>query len=101
MLAEALDALKPKPGFDVLVMSEEKASNYETQPGGQELKRIIDIGTDPWLVRELRGTVAFKRPDAARLKVFALDFNGYPLGTAGTANAITLQRTTVYYLVTK
>ena len=62
-------------------------------------KRITDIGHDPWLVKTLRGTVAFKRADANRLKVTALDFNGQPVGAAGTADAIKLQPRTLYYMI--
>jgi hypothetical protein len=44
------------------------------------VKRITNLGSDPWQVRELNGTVRFKRVDAARMKVTALDFNSYPTG---------------------
>ena len=63
------------------------------------MKRIVIIGTDPWQVRELNGTVRFKRTDAAQLKVTALDFNGYPSDSAGTAREIKLQPETIYYLI--
>jgi hypothetical protein len=81
------------------VMSEEKSTEFQTEPAGPGLKRITNIGKDPWLVRELSGRVSFKRSDAARLKVTALDFNGYATGSAGTANQIQLQPRTIYYLV--
>ena len=81
------------------VMSEEQASNYQTEPVSATVKRIVNIGTDPWQVRELKGTVRFKRADAAQLKVTALDFNGYPAGSAGTAQEIQLQPKTMYYLI--
>ncbi|MCX6904057.1 MAG: hypothetical protein NTW03_11400 [Verrucomicrobia bacterium] len=83
------------------VMSEEKASNFQTEPVSATVKRIVNIGTDPWMVKELKGTVRFKRADAAQLRVTALDFNGYPLGSAGSAGEIALQPNTLYYLVTK
>ena len=63
------------------------------------VKRIVSIGTDPWQVRELNGTVRFKRNDAAQLKVSALDFNGYPTGPIGTAQEFKLQPATLYYLI--
>ena len=62
------------------VMSEEKTSNFQTEPVSATGKRIVNIGTDPWMVKDLTGTVSFKRADAAQLKVTALDFNGYPDG---------------------
>ncbi len=83
------------------VMSEELESNHQTEPVSPTVKRIVNSGTDPWQVRELKGTVRFKRADAAQLKVTALDFNGYPIGPAGTAQEIKLQPTTIYYLIAK
>lgn len=81
------------------VMSEEKSSGFQTQPVSPNLQRVTSIGHDPWLVRNLSGTVRFKRPDAGQLQVTALDYNGYPNGNAGTAQEIKLQPATVYYLV--
>ena len=80
-------------------MTEEKPSGFRAEPAGGSLHRIISIGRDPWLVKNIEGVVRFKRPDAARLKVTALDANGMPAGAAGTADALTLQPTTVYYTV--
>lgn len=85
----------------VQAMTEEKPANFTTEPAGNGLHRITSIGHDPWLIRELQGTVKFKRNDAARLKATALDVNGYPTGSAGTAAALTLQPGTVYYLIEK
>ena len=81
------------------VMSEEQASGFETEAASATTKRITNIGRDPWQVKSLRGTVAFKRADAARLKVTALDFNGQPAGAVGTANEIKLQPSTLYYVI--
>jgi len=80
-------------------MSEEKETGHLTEAVSPTVKRMVSIGTDPWRVRELEGTVRFKRPDAAQLKVTALDFNGYPIGTIGSAQEIKLQPTTLYYLI--
>jgi len=65
------------------------------------VKRIINIGTDPWQVKELNGTVRFKRADAAQLKVTALDFNGYPKDPCGSAQQLKLQPATLYYLISR
>jgi hypothetical protein len=81
------------------VMSEEKTSGYATEPAGEGVKKIVNIGTDPWLVRSLSGTVSFKRADAAQLKVTGLDFNGYPQAPLGSAERIQLQPRTIYYLI--
>jgi len=83
------------------VMSEEQETKHQTEPVSPTVKRIVNIGTDPWQVRELEGIVRFKRADAAQLKVTALDFNGYPAGAAGTAQEIKLQRATMYYLIAR
>lgn len=80
-------------------MTEEKPTNFTTEPAGDGVFRITNIGQDPWLIREIQGTVRFRRPDAGRLRVTTLDFNGYPSGNAGNASAITLLPGVVYYLI--
>lgn len=80
------------------VMSEEKNSGWRTEPAG-DVKRILSIGRDPWLAREMSGTVRLKRTDAGRLKVTALDHAGYPAGQAGAAGEIRLQPQTLYYVI--
>jgi len=81
------------------VMSEEKASGFRTEPVLGSVRRITDIGHDPWLVKKLSGTVRMKRPDAEQLKVTALDYSGYPTGSVGTAREFKLQLETIYYLI--
>jgi len=81
------------------VMSEEKASGFQPEAAGEGVKRITNIGTDPWQVKELNGIVRFKRADATQLKVTALDFNGYPAGVCGSAQQLKLQPATLYYLI--
>ncbi|HYG35300.1 MAG TPA: hypothetical protein VEC99_10975, partial [Clostridia bacterium] len=83
------------------VMSEEKTSDFQTEPVNEGVKKITNIGIDPWMVKELKGTVRLKRADAAELKVTALDFNGYPAGSAVVGSDIRLQPKTVYYLISK
>jgi hypothetical protein len=83
------------------VMSEEKASRFQTEDAGNGMHRITSIGQDPWQVKELTGTVKLNRPDAAKLKVTALYFNGYPTGKVETASEIKLAPQTVYYLITR
>lgn len=81
------------------VMSEEKASGFQTESMADGANRITDIGRDPWLVRSLEGSVHLKRADADRLRVTALDFNGDPGEDAGSAATITLRPDRVYYLL--
>jgi hypothetical protein len=97
----ALDGQPLRNSHNMLlqVMSEEKTSGFQTEKAGEGVQRILNIGRDPWLVRELQGTVRFKRPDAAQLKIRALDFNGYPVGDRGSAREIQLQPTTLYYSI--
>jgi hypothetical protein len=79
------------------VMSEEKASGYRTEPAENGRRKILSIGHDPWLVKNIEGTVKFKRPDASRLKVTALDNYGCPAAEAGMASGLTLRPNVVYY----
>jgi hypothetical protein len=81
------------------VMSEEKATNFQTEPVSEHVKRIKSIGQDPWLVKEFSGEVRFKRRDAAQLAVTALDSSGYPAEKTGTAEHIKLRPTAMYYLI--
>ena len=102
IVAVALDArpLASSERMLLQVMSEEKATDFQTENIGGGLKRIVNIGRDPWLVKNLAGTVTFKRGDAARLKATPLDFNGRPAGPTVPASPLHLRPTTVYYLIT-
>ena len=82
------------------VMSEEQTTGWQTSPAGSGVKKIVSVGKDPWLVKDLAGTVQFKRTDAAQLKVTELDFNGYPTTKTGAADTIKLKPRVVYYLIT-
>jgi hypothetical protein len=101
IVAVALDGRPLATSRKILlqVMSEEKASGFRTEPSGDGVKRIVEIGQDPWLVKEFEGTVRFKRADAGRLKVKALDANAYPREAAPTAADIKLAPRTMYYLI--
>ena len=79
------------------IMSEEKATGFRTEPATATIKRITDIGRDPWQVKELTGTVRFNRP----MKITALDFNGYPTGPVVATTELRLQPKTVYYLISQ
>ncbi|MCX8108253.1 MAG: hypothetical protein N3G20_05550 [Verrucomicrobiae bacterium] len=102
IIAVALDAQPLAVSKRILlqVMSEERETNRRTEQLSPTVKRITNIGTDPWQVRALKGTIRFKRADAAQLKVTALDFIGYPVGTVGNAGEISLRSKTLYYLIT-
>ncbi len=81
------------------VMSEEKSTNFRTEPVRDGVKRIVSIGQDPWLVKEFSGQVEFRRPDAGRLKVEVLDHSGFPAASAGHADSIQLTPAGLYYLI--
>lgn len=81
------------------VMSEEKPSGFTTRDLGKGLKEITSLGADPWLVKNLSGTVQLKRSDAATLKVTALHGNNKKL--LGNGVKISLEKNTLYYLIEK
>jgi len=83
------------------VMSEERVSGFDVESAEGETKKIIDIGHDPWQVKELQGSVHFKRIDADKLRVQLLNEEGSPQKAFGTAAKISLHPTTVYYLITR
>jgi hypothetical protein len=102
VIAVSLDGKPLSSSAKILlqVMSEEQSSGFGATFAGNGLKRIADIGHDPWLVRKLSGEVRLTRPDSAKLTVTPLDFNGYPGAAIGAADAIKLQPEVVYYLIT-
>lgn len=82
------------------VMSEEKPTDFHSEPLPDGDRKIRSIGRDPWLVKQLDGVVKFSRPDAAKLKAIALDPNGDPVKSLGAAREIRLAPSTIYYLIT-
>ena len=82
------------------VMSEEQTTGFETVKTADNLLGIVNIGTDPWRVRQLQGRVELLRKDAQTLVVVPLDLNGYPTSRHGTADCIELLPDTLYYLIT-
>jgi hypothetical protein len=82
------------------VMSEEQPTAFSNEPGAEGTKRIANIGTEPWLIKELAGTIKLKRRDAKAIKAIFLDNNGYPTGKMSAADEIILERSTMYYLLT-
>lgn len=81
------------------VMTEEKANGFQTEPLGDGTRRIVSIGQDPWLVKDVAGTVRLTRPDAGSLRVTPLDDNGMPGEPIGDASEIQLRPETLYYLI--
>jgi hypothetical protein len=54
---------------------------------------------DPWLVKNLTGTVTLKCADVAGLQATPLDGNGRAAGPAVPASPLRLRPTTVYHLI--
>ncbi|MDH7568648.1 MAG: hypothetical protein QHJ73_03575 [Armatimonadota bacterium] len=93
------------------VMTEDQNFGWKTEPaerptpGGRpwQALRIVDLGAPPLEVRQLAGWVSLKRPDAAALKVTALDANGYArreVGRgSGTAVRVDLLPDCLYYVI--
>jgi len=81
------------------VMSEEQATGFAAEDAGNGIKRITDIGHDPWRVKALQGAVRFKTGAAPQFQ--PLDFNGYPQGAALRGVELKLVPETIYYLVTR
>ena len=93
----ALDGhpLKTSRRMLLQVMSEEKATQFQTEPAGEGIRRITHIGRDPWRVKNLAGTVTFNRAVAIQ----PLDFNGDPKGNPRKGPSLILDPATIYYLV--
>jgi len=83
------------------VMSEETPTGFQSVPtDNPAVRRITNIGRDPWRIKPISGGVKFTRADAAKLQVTPLDGNGYAQKRqAGHADDIRLEPATVYYLV--
>ncbi|WP_146531342.1 hypothetical protein [Novipirellula artificiosorum] len=81
------------------VMSEEKNNHFRSVETEKGIRQIESIGEEPWLFRSLQGDVKFKRSDAKQLRVTALDLNGYPIESVGTAERISLRPDIIYYLI--
>lgn len=80
-------------------MSEEQATDFTTVDAGDGVRKITNIGKDPWRVKKLQGTVKFK--SSAGLQVQPLDFNGRAKGVASHTDELKLVPDTLYYLVTR
>ncbi len=82
------------------VISQAQDYGYKAVPA-TGMRKIVDRGTPPIILRNIQGTVSLKRPDAAGLTVTALDFNGYPTQTTTGATKIDLSPDVLYYVIEK
>lgn len=83
------------------VMSEEKPNGFTTMAAEKDTRRITKLGSDPWMVRRLNGSILFKGERTTSVKVLALDPNGYPAKELPFTDNLTLDPGTLYYLITR
>jgi len=81
------------------VMSEEKPTDFQSEAVSESMRKIVNIGKDPWLVKNLEGKIECKRSDAKNLSLTPLQLDGTPLKTTSGAERITLLPETIYYLI--
>jgi hypothetical protein len=83
----------------VQAMSEEASTGFATEAATNGLKRITNIGRDPWRIKALNGTVRFATGAAVRIQ--PLDYNGEPVGSGYDGRELKLEPQSIYYLVTR
>lgn len=102
VFAVSLDDLPLSKSRKILLQVMTEDRNYGWKTTGDKTKTITDLGAPPIVVKKLEGLISFKRPDAASLKVWALDPNGYKRQElAGGAAKIELLPDCVYYGIQK
>ena len=99
MIVVSLDGEKLSNSKRMLlqVMSEERPTGFRVEETSGGILKIADIGRDPWQVKNITGSVAFRSP----VQIQPLDFNGYPAGEKKTRAEIQLAPATIYYLLTR
>ena len=80
------------------VMSQVQDYGFEAKPE-TGLRTIASLGSGPLNLRNMDGTVTFKRADASRLTVTTLDMNGYHKRTVTGSATIELAKDALYYLI--
>lgn len=105
----ALDDQPIKTSGKLLIQVMSEDSNLGWSAPGSGMRAIADVGGPPVIVKQLRGKVMVRRPDAGELKVTPLDFNGRTAPGGNTrpaqqhlkASELNLLPSTFYYLVEK
>ena len=106
VMVVSLDGQPIAAAGKVLVQVVTQEQNYgwvDVQEG--EWRKVTNLGTPPIDVKNIAGKVTIARPDAASLKVTALDPNGYPTDrkvqttVADGRLTITLLPDVLYYVV--
>lgn len=99
VLLVALDGRPLRESGKMLLQVMSEDSNYGWEAPGSGPREIKSTGAAPIVVKKMSGTVSLPRKDADRLRVTALDFNGYRKKPLGSARSIALQEATLYYLI--
>ncbi len=102
ILAVSMDGKELTNSGKILLQVMSQAQDYAyqaTNPGG--LRKIVNRGAAPIIVKQMAGSVSFKRSDASKLRVTLLDFNGYPIRSRTGADKIELDSDVLYYLIEK
>lgn len=103
VLLVSLDAkpLRESSRMLLQVMTEESTTGWTTEPAGPGLERITRLGTNPWRIRAIQGSITFRAPDAARLRITPLDLQGRPGKPLPISPHLTLDPGTLYYEITR
>ncbi len=91
------------------VVTEEHDYGYRTKPAKLKPRRgpavegvqISELGSAPIQHLNPEAVIAFKRSDAAQMKVTALDWNGYPVDVTGNARKFQLRPDVIHYIIEK
>jgi len=82
------------------VMTEQQNSGWKVRQDADGLSTIVELGTSPMQLRDMRGTISFDREFAvAPLRVTRLDLNGYKAGEPQVMTRVELDSKTLYYLI--
>jgi hypothetical protein len=101
VLLVALDGRPLRESGKMLLQVMSEDSNFGWEAPGTGPRAIKSTGAAPIVVKKISGSVSLHRKDAGRLRVTALDFNGYRKKALGSARSVPLQAETLYYLIEK
>ena len=103
VLLVAMDGQPVRTSKKLLLQVMSEDNNYGWSAPGTCMRAIADAGGPPIVVKKFSGRVSLTRPDAATLRVKALDANGYEDKGCRCAGGkdIELLPTTLYYVIEK
>lgn len=96
----ALDRKPLETSQQILLQIVTETTNTGFSAPGKGLRRVLDTGHGPTLMREILGTIRLNRLDAKSLAVTALDLQGQPVRQSrGGADEIWLLPDSLYYII--